>query len=178
MFVCRSTTRTASSVRPTVKTCRPAPSPTLPWCTRRRPSTRCLRAPRGPLLSPPAQVRHRDVINIHSCWAERAANGNCSDWQITLRQPASLLTHPIPAACRLPLQPTTTEPCLSPTLGPSGLRTTGTAGEWTAGRPTRVVSLENALANGAVWCLWSVCDPLDFDHVWFSLTFSKQKSMV
>lgn len=67
LFVCRSTTRTASSVRPTVKTCRPAPSPTLPWCTRRRPSTRCLKAPRGPLLSPPAQVRHRDAINIHSC---------------------------------------------------------------------------------------------------------------
>uniref|UniRef100_A0A669BRK1 Laminin, gamma 2 n=1 Tax=Oreochromis niloticus TaxID=8128 RepID=A0A669BRK1_ORENI len=122
---CRSTTRTASSVRPTVKTCHPAPSPTLPWCTRRRPFTRCLKAPRGPPPSPPAQI--------------------------TPRRPASLLTRPILAACRLPLQPTTTEPCLSPTLGPSGLRTTGTAGEWTAGRPTRVEQSADSV--------WTTCQP-------------------
>lgn len=175
MFVCRSTTRTASSVRPTVKTCRPAPSPTLPWCTRRRPSTRCLRAPRGPLLSPPAQVRHRDVINIHSCWAERAANGNCAliGRSLYASQPVSSLVQSQQPA----VFPSNPQPRSHAFLQLWAHRDSGQPGPQ-----------GNGLLEGQQeWLAWKmllltepfdVCDPLDFDHVWFSLTFSKQKSTV
>lgn len=64
-----------------------------------------------------------------------------SDWQITPPPPVSPPTPPTPAASPRPPPLTATEACPSPTLGPLVPQTAGTAGEQTAGRPTRVVSL-------------------------------------
>lgn len=77
--VFRSTIRTASSVRPTARTCRPAPSPMLPWCTRSHPSTPCSRGLPGPPPCLPAQVRHtcRQVQEVCSCSGEHCSDVSC-----------------------------------------------------------------------------------------------------
>lgn len=142
MSVFRSTTRTASSVRLTAKTCLPALSPTLLWCTRSHPSTPCLKGLLGPPPSLPVQVCHtcKDKLVITTLitslclWCEL-----CSNWQTTPPQPANPLTPPTPAACRPPPQHTIMEPCPFLTSDPLALRTAGTAGWWTAGRQTRPV---------------------------------------
>lgn len=124
-FLFRSTTRTASSVRPTARTCRPAPNLTLPWCTRSPPSTPCLKGLPGPPLSLPAQVNSPvkmeiEYIYIQYQTVKHGADKNklFSDWQITPPRPANPLTPPTPAACRPPRPHTTTEPCPSLTSGP------------------------------------------------------------
>lgn len=86
-----------------------------------------------------------------------------SDWQITPPPPVSPPTPPTPAACPRPPPLTATEACPSPTLGPLVPQTAGTAGEQTAGRPTRVVSLAltppELMLGGGSWIMRSFYPP-------------------